>query len=341
MLNIPKNNIFKWIGGKKWLEKNIKLQLDKIEDTEQIKVYIEPFAGGLGSFKSILPFLISKNIEKIILNDINTITITTFKHIQDNIEELIKEYSEIHNKFQKSFPSKKIKCMAHTKVNGKLVLTEGEYYYYELQKTKDKEALKELFLVSPRDYFNSVKKDFNKDKLAKNLSVKNSARFLFLMQYCFNGVYRENLKGEFNVPFNWGNTVINLDLKIKDFKDYNILFNSVDITFENRDVFELLREYYSVDNCFIYLDPPYYNEEGQENKYNKDHFGLAEQNKLLEATNYFDIVLYSNHSSFFIETFFNENGQKVDIQKVYRKNIMSSKNSSRNEDKEEVLILSH
>jgi DNA adenine methylase len=336
---IPKNNVFKWIGGKKWLEKDIQLQLENLKNNDEIDVYIEPFLGGLGSFKAILPTLIEKNVKKIILNDINLITISVFKSIQDNLEEFISEYVIIEKKFREEFSQNKILCKKKVKKVDGYEVVEGHYHYFELNKTRDKEELKEKFLQEPRDYFNKIKKEFNKDKLSGNITVKTLSKFLFLMQNCFNGVYRENLKGEFNVPYNWNSTLSNLDNKIKDLKDYNKLFNEVDITFTNKDVFDLLDDYKNLDNVLIYLDPPYLNEDGAENKYNKDHFGFNEQIKLLNYTNEFDYVLYSNHNSSVIKDFFEKNEDKTYIKEVFRKNIMSASNESRKEDKSELLVL--
>ena len=337
---IPNNNIFKWIGGKKWLSNDIKNKLKLLSNENHIETYIEPFTGGLGSFKSILPTLIEKNVKTIILNDINTLVVNTFINIKNNIDEFKKEYLNIENDFRNQFSQEKLLCKKQIKINGEYKEVEDYYHYFELNKTRDKEQLKNTFLMKPRDYFNKVKKNFNESKLNNNITIKTTAQFLFIMQNCFNGVYRENKKGEFNIPYNWNSTLSNLENKIKDLEEYNILFNQVNITFSNKDVFELLEEYKNKNNIFIYLDPPYLNIDGGENKYNKDHFGYNEQIKLLNYTKDFKYVLYSNHNHEIIKDFFNKE-DNVSTQEVFRKNIMSSSNASRQEDKSELLIFKY
>ena len=54
--------------------------------------------------------------------------------------------------------------------------------------------------VLPKDFYYSVRKDFN-DLCGDNTSTQ-AARFIYLNKHCFNGLYRVNSKGEFNVPFN-------------------------------------------------------------------------------------------------------------------------------------------
>ena len=52
----------------------------------------------------------------------------------------------------------------------------------------------------PAAYYYKVRNDFN-----WNLGMKRppqAARFIYLNKHCFNGLYRVNKKGEFNVPFN-------------------------------------------------------------------------------------------------------------------------------------------
>ena len=52
----------------------------------------------------------------------------------------------------------------------------------------------------PKLFYYAVRKDFN-TCLGSNTPTQ-AARFIYLNKHCFNGLYRVNKKGEFNVPFN-------------------------------------------------------------------------------------------------------------------------------------------
>ena len=52
----------------------------------------------------------------------------------------------------------------------------------------------------PKLFYYDIRKDFN-TYLGSNTPTQ-AARFIYLNKHCFNGLYRVNKKGEFNVPFN-------------------------------------------------------------------------------------------------------------------------------------------
>jgi len=333
-LIIPDKSLYSWIGGKKWLSKDIQDVLSKELKDKTVHTYLEPFLGGMGSFKSILKILQDTDIKEIYLNDINPLIIETLKYIQNDFSDIEKHYIQLVQDFINTFPKQKLNTVKFNSKKKKF--TKGFYHYSELQKTKDKEVLKELFLVEPQLFFNKVKKEFNSDKLANNITVHTISKFLFLMTYCFNGVYRENQKGEFNVPFNWGNKPeIGLN-KVKEFEMYHDLFNNTNVTFENMDVFDFLDKYQNKPNTLVYLDPPYANDNGGENKYSKDSFDKKAQLKLLTYTKKFSYILYSNHNIDYILNFFNSPNDN--IKSIFRKNIMSANAANRKEDKQEILI---
>jgi DNA adenine methylase len=80
----------------------------------------------------------------------------------------------------------------------------------------------------------------------------NSARFIFLNRYCFNGVYRENLRGQFNVPYGGYRTGALPTLpELRAFSDRlrHVELYCGDFTHAVQE---------ATADDFVYLDPPYY-----------------------------------------------------------------------------------
>ncbi len=93
-----------------------------------------------------------------------------------------------------------------------------------------------------------------------NNGINRSIYFYFLMKTCFNGVYRENKKGYFNVPFG-KKTKIVCD-KTKLFQISELLQNVEFFNLDYNDFFKYLKKTRILDNAFIYCDPPYIPDDG-------------------------------------------------------------------------------
>lgn len=94
------------------------------------------------------------------------------------------------------------------------------------------------------------------------------------MKTGFNGVYRENRKGEFNVPFGKKEYIkVNYD----NLKNISNLIQNVEFyNLEYQNFFNVLKEEGVLNNSFIYCDPPYLPEDDIVNQkqelYTKDSF---------------------------------------------------------------------
>jgi len=78
-----------------------------------------------------------------------------------------------------------------------------------------------------------------------------AARFLYLNRYCFNGIYRTNKQGQFNVPY--GSPKRNFHF------DYDTILSAAKllqgVILVNQDFEDTLKRVDSGD--FVYIDPPY------------------------------------------------------------------------------------
>ena len=102
-----------------------------------------------------------------------------------------------------------------------------------------------------------------------------AARFLYLNRTCFNGLYRVNLYGEFNVPKGTKSAVI---LPSDDFFATSQLLQTAELF--ATDFEETIEDVKA--NDFIYVDPPYTVKHNNNNfvKYNEHIFSWSDQNRL-------------------------------------------------------------
>lgn len=146
-----------------------------------------------------------------------------------------------------------------------LRLSEIQDEYYSLV---NEEARKEYYLKARYDYNEN-----------ENDVIKKTALFIFLNRTCFNGLYRENSHGKFNVPFGRYHNPIICDSD--NIKGIQALFSNVDILILNKD-FSETANYISPNLTFFYFDPPYrpLNETSSFNSYSKQVFDDSKQEEL-------------------------------------------------------------
>jgi DNA adenine methylase len=150
---------------------------------------------------------------------------------------------------------------------------------------------------SPDEVFNGIfeiSKSFNESSLEKkknfylelrskyNSSEVSSAESAILLyslnKLCFNGLYRENSKGFFNVPF--GQKKSFPALERQDFESASTLLRNA--TVSNSDFEGTLL--HAVAGDFVYLDPPYIPIDATSSftSYHADGFGLSDQARLAQ-----------------------------------------------------------
>ena len=135
--------------------------------------------------------------------------------------------------------------------------------------------------------------------------VEQAARLIFLNKTCYNGLYRENSKGEFNVPFGrYKNPTICDEDRLRTAACVlrNVELKAVD--FE-----EAVEPAQAGD--FIYFDPPYVplNATSSFTSYSKYGFSHADQVRLAETFRRLDergcIVMLSNSSAPVVRELYN------------------------------------
>lgn len=131
-----------------------------------------------------------------------------------------------------------------------------------------------------KEYFYNLRNKFN-NKISNNIAdLESASLFIFLNKHCFNGLYRVNKAGFFNVPYN-GSTR-------KSFDENNILniskfLQNVDLSNEDFEDFLSCAK----ENDFVYIDSPYIpiSETASFTNYTKDGFSLEDHKRLAELCN--------------------------------------------------------
>lgn len=151
-------------------------------------------------------------------------------------------------------------------MNNELILT---YKQVKENKTSVIKYLKQF--PNEKDFYYNIRK-----KRFRSLS-KKAAQFIYLNHTSYNGIYRVNSKGEYNVPFGYKKnyTIDEQSLNICSEKLQNSVLSSGDFTCFIDQIQE---------GDLIFLDPPYtvsHNNNGFI-EYNKNLFSLEDQIRLSE-----------------------------------------------------------
>lgn len=134
--------------------------------------------------------------------------------------------------------------------------------------------LKEHECYHSRDYYYRLRAN------PGNTDLEVAARFIYLNRTCFNGLYRVNSKGEFNVPLGRYNNpkICQID----------VLFSASELL-QDAEVrvadFEQVLNYAQSSDDFVYLDPPYHpiSNTSYFTAYSRDSFSELDQKRLRDS----------------------------------------------------------
>lgn len=206
-------------------------------------------------------------------------------------------------------------------------LTNLENEYYGL-KTLD----------SKNDFFLERRQEFNQK--GKQNSINNTALLIFLNKTCFNGLYRVNSKGLFNVPF--GKYAKPKICNAENLWSVHECLQKTIIL--NGDFGETLK--YANTNTLFYLDPPYkpitttssFTSYAKENFTDEDQVRLkkfcnclnAKKSKFIQSNS--DVTNYNKEDNFFDHLY-----EDYQIDRVKARRNINSKGQKRGEI-DEILI---
>ena len=155
--------VLKWAGGKRQLLPELSRRYPSKLKQGDITTYIEPFMGGGAVFFDVIKRF--PTIRQAFLFDINPELVILYKTLQKNVNELLDLLAKLQERYM----------------------------------SLDLEAQEALFYQIREDY-NQSKNDVSVDKYS-SLWLTRASQTIFLNKTCFNGLFRVNSKGLFNVPF--------------------------------------------------------------------------------------------------------------------------------------------
>lgn len=227
----------KWAGGKSQLLSQFEAFYPEELKQGRIKKYVEPFIGGGAVFFEVVQ---NYNVKSAVLNDVNEELVIAYRVVQKDPETLFDFLNRL---------SKQYKRMSETERRG---------FFYEI-----------------RSNYNRQRFQINYKKYSENW-IPRAAQLIFLNKTCFNGLFRLNQKGEFNVPFGrYENPTI---LNKNNLLNVSRILQMTEI----RSVdFEACEKFVD-DHSFVYFDPPYrpISRSSSFTSYAKNNFGDEEQQRL-------------------------------------------------------------
>lgn len=208
-----------------------------------------------------------------------------------------------------------------------------------LSKTSCDNLIKKLYNYdashSEQNYLLVRSLDKNPEWQSTANDIDRGARLIYLNKACFNGLYRVNSKGFFNVPSGKKEKV--LSFSKTNFENISIYFKTSKPIITNEDFSYVLKNTKKGD--FVYFDPPYdtWDSKSVFTSYNKNGFSRKDQERLAICFRELDKkgvkVMLSNHNTEYINKLYS--GFEINVVKAKR---MINSNPTGRGDIEEVII---
>ena len=202
----------KWAGGKSQLIEQIAAHLPAELKQGRLRRYAEPFVGGGAMF-----FYVAQNyrFDSFLIVDANEELILAYRTIKRDVRKVIERLKEMQTNY------------------GALSTAGRQEYFYAV-----------------RSRFNEMLPKISYNRFDESW-IERTAQIVFLNRTCFNGLFRVNSKGEFNVPFGrYKNPAIRAEENLLEVSD---LFQRTEIRLED---FAKCDDFVTGDT-FVYFDPPY------------------------------------------------------------------------------------
>lgn len=169
-----------------------------------------------------------------------------------------------------------------------------------------------------KDYYMSVRKAYNQKITAHELDAECAAMMIWINKHCFNGLYRVNSRGLFNVPYN--NRKSGSSIDAENLRAIGRYLREAEIEIRHGDFEAACAAAKAGD--FVYFDSPYVpvSETANFTDYTKDGFSLDDHGRLARLFRRLDCMgvqlMLSNHDVPLVHELYQ--GFKIDVIDVRR-----------------------
>lgn len=167
-----------------------------------------------------------------------------------------------------------------------------------------------------KEYYYSLRERYNDKLMREEFDIELAALFVFINKHCFNGLYRVNGKGLFNVPYNKSRNQSIDEASIRATSEYlkNIII--MDGDFQNACEEAKEHDFVFIDSPYAPLNPTSFESYTKEGFDIESHKRLADLYDELTARGCY--CMLTNHNTDLINELYSNKGYRMDVVHVKR-----------------------
>lgn len=183
--------------------------------------------------------------------------------------------------------------------------------FLKLVKKLDKEMWED-----GKEYYYSLREHYNNKLIKAEYDVELAALFVFINKHCFNGLYRVNGKGLFNVPYNNSRRASATENTIMEISKYlqsvTIMDGDFEVACKNAEKGDFL----FIDSPYAPLNPTSFE------SYTKEGFDIESHKRLAKFYDELTVrgcyCMLTNHNTELINELYSNKNYKIDVVSVKR-----------------------
>lgn len=167
-----------------------------------------------------------------------------------------------------------------------------------------------------KEYYYFLREHYNDKLMREEFDVELAALFVFINKHCFNGLYRVNGKGLFNVPYNNSRSVSCDEERIREVSRYLKKVTIMEGDFQSACTNASQGDFVFLDSPYAPLNPTSFK------SYTKEGFDIESHKRLAslykELTERGCYCMLTNHNTELINELYSDSRFKIDIVRVKR-----------------------